>query len=768
MDQSDLRQWEQRCIQEEPPACTAACPLHVDARAFITRVGQGRWREAWQVLTRTMPLAGLLGRICDAPCQARCKRRDAGDAIRIGALERACVDQARENYRHMPLPSKSKRVAVWGSELSSLTVAWDMIRKSYGVTLFEAGQRPGAGLQSRHARILSDEMVITELAVLEKWGVRFETGAPLRTPAFFQQTIEAFDALYIGLDSIDSDQWPLTRNQDGTLAIAPGLFTTSDPKVFAGGLGPSTILQAAQGRWAATTMDRSLQKVSLTAGREKEGAYETRLFTSLKGVAPATAAAMTDAAKGCTAAEAVAEAARCLNCQCLECVKVCPYLEGFGSYPRKYAREIYNNESIVMGTRTANTLINSCSLCGLCETVCPQDFAMQELCLQTRRSMVEKGKMPPSAHEFALEDMAFSQGDDFLLVRHAPGTDRSSHLFFPGCQLCASAPDQVTALYTHLRDAIAGGVGLALGCCGAPAHWAGREEESRRIMTRWQAQWEAMGRPRLVAACSTCIQMFGVLWPQARVQSLWQTLESVGLPRTSGVASRAPLALHDPCTTRHIPQIQKAVRRIAHQLGATLTELPLARQETECCGFGGLMQNANPQIAREVVRRRANLSEHDYLAYCGMCRDNLAAAGKRTLHLLDLLFPDPRQPDPAARPRPGWSQRRENRARLKQTLLAKVWGETPPSGADYRGIVLVIPADVRRRLDERRILDEDIQQTIAHAEAGGPKLRHPATGRLRAACRPRHVTFWVEYAPHQEGFEVFNAYCHRMEVKGPA
>jgi len=76
----------------------------------------------------------------------------------------------------------------------------------------------------------------------------------------------------------------------------------------------------------------------------------------------------------------------------MECVKVCPYLERFGAYPRKYAREIYNNESIVMGVRQANKLINSCSLCGLCETVCFHDFAMRDLCLTARQSMVRRGQ----------------------------------------------------------------------------------------------------------------------------------------------------------------------------------------------------------------------------------------------------------------------------------------------------------------------------------------------------------------------------------------
>ncbi|MBT8340148.1 MAG: (Fe-S)-binding protein, partial [Desulfatitalea sp.] len=304
-----------------------------------------------------------------------------------------------------------------------------------------------------------------------------------------------------------------------------------------------------------------------------------------------------------------------------------------------------------------------------------------------------------------------------------------------------------------------------LGCCGAPAHWAGREAQSQEIIAFWQQQWEAMGRPRLIMVCSTCYQLFSVIWPQAPLQSLWEILEDIGLPQETGFQPVSPLALHDPCTTRHVPVIQAAVRRLLANRGIVTTELALGGAETECCGFGGLMQNANPRIAKEVLLRRADLSEHDYLAYCGMCRDNLAGAGKRTLHLLDLLFADVRQPDPAGRPRPGWSQRRENRARLKQNLLLKVWGQALAVGPDYRDIRLIMAPEVRQRLDQRRILDEDIQQTIAHAEAGGPKLRHPATGRLRAAYRPRHVTFWVAYAPHEDGFEVFNAYCHRMEVQ---
>jgi len=83
--------------------------------------------------------------------------------------------------------------------------------------------------------------------------------------------------------------------------------------------------------------------------------------------------------------------------------------------------------------------------------------------------MVEKGKMPPSVHEFALRDMAFSTSVAFAPARHQRGRETSSHVFFPGCQLSASLPGQVFQIYEHLQQRLKGGVGLILGCCGAPA-----------------------------------------------------------------------------------------------------------------------------------------------------------------------------------------------------------------------------------------------------------------------------------------------------------
>ena len=595
-------------------------------------------------------------------------------------------------------------------------------------------------------------MVAEEIRELSALGVEIRLNSPIHDKTFLADLRRGFDAVYLGLAGTAA----LRDENDGV--FARGSFQHGRPY--------SPVWQAAEGRWAATSMDRYLQKVSLTAGRERDGPYPTRLYTRTDGVIPLPAVQPLDPVLGYTPDETIREAGRCLQCQCLECVKVCAYLKHFGSYPKKYAREIYNNASIVMGSRQSNKLINSCSLCGLCEAVCPEDFAMQTLCLEARRDMVQKGRMPPSAHEFALLDMAFSNSSQFALARHEPGHKTSAAVFFPGCQLSASAPAMVKRVYAHLRQVFSGGVGLMLGCCNAPASWAGQEDLFQTEFSGLCDQWIALGRPEVIPACSTCSRIFQTHLPEAKIISLWQVLEEKGLPADLCVKDGRPLAVHDPCTTRHEPGIQQSVRSLLHQLGQPYEELELSRNHTECCGFGGLMKNANPDLAKTVVQRLSGQSAADYLTYCAGCRDNLAASGKRAVHILDLIFPDAAAPDPGARKRPGWSLGQENRIRLKEELLNELWQEGFRKMDDHEKIVLNIPPEVQQILEERRILISDIRKVIHHAETTGETLFHPATGHAMAAFMPYKTTFWVEYSVSGSGFTLHNAYSHRMEVAG--
>ncbi|PKN31172.1 MAG: 4Fe-4S ferredoxin, partial [Deltaproteobacteria bacterium HGW-Deltaproteobacteria-20] len=114
MDQKELREWEGKCIQEEPPGCKAGCPLGVDARAFAQSMAKGDPGAARAVLEKSMPLAAITARLCEAPCEGFCVRGDLGGAVALGGLERLCIRETQPKGRLLRLPARPRKVAVLG------------------------------------------------------------------------------------------------------------------------------------------------------------------------------------------------------------------------------------------------------------------------------------------------------------------------------------------------------------------------------------------------------------------------------------------------------------------------------------------------------------------------------------------------------------------------------------------------------------------------------------------------------------------------------
>ena len=107
----------------------------------------------------------------------------------------------------------------------------------------------------------------------------------------------------------------------------------------------------------------------------------------------------------------------------------------------------------------------------------------------------------------------------------------------------------------------------------------------------------------------------------------------------------------------------------------------LSQNKTTCCGFGGLMTFANKEVSIRAIDRRINESQHPYLVYCAMCKDRFSWRSKETFHILDLIYGGIFGEDYGrlnTKKNIGFSQKRENRAKLKQKMLKELWGEHMP------------------------------------------------------------------------------------------
>ena len=783
MDQAELHALEDRCVQDRPPACTAACPAHMDVRGMMSAVADGRLADASALLHKAIALPVAVALTCDQPCRPVCVRGEHGDALLVRAIERACLALPATAVRVRRPPARKGSVAIVGGGLTGIVAAQELATRGYRVTLLEASSRLGGrvwdALTEPSAKAVIAATVTSQAAALEAELARAVADVTL----CLDSPVAAADVTALRGEN-DATVLAFGVDTSGGLASVLGsdgadraTGATAIQGLFAGGslARPGSVWSAvtsvADGHSLAVSVRRYLEGVSLTAGREGEGADRSSLHVDRSKVENVAAVAPIDPQGGYDAAEAQREAQRCLQCSCLECVKACVFLQRYGSYPKQYVRQI-NNSLILspgMGYRASKTMIDSCTLCGLCAAVCPNDLDMGDVCLNARRELVEKGCMPPAVHDIALHDMEQANGVEFASIRHQPGTAASAFAFYPGCQLPASRPREVRAAYEHLVDRLEGGVALMLGCCGAPAAWAGREPLAASTLDRLRASWDGLGRPRLILACPSCQKTLADYASDIATVSLWEVLDDVGLPSVPGAGAEGgrtarTIAVADSCAARDTPAVRAAVRSLIARAGSAVVELPLSGERTECCGYGGLQVIVDRQLSEAVVARRVTEDPHDYLAYCAMCRDLFARGGKRTWHLVDLLFGGATASDPAL-PGPRLTERQRARAQFKRDLMQDLWCEDGAPGTGGGSMRLEISEEMRQKMDDELISEDALTAVVEASEQSGRRLVDSSTGHRLAHARQRFVTLWVEYSTvGQDRFVIHDTYSHRIEI----
>ena len=741
ISKEEIEAMAERCVHDEPPFCSAACPLKLDARAFLEAAGAGNFKKALQLYEKIAPFPLVLSAGCEAPCECKCRLGEVGDAVALRAVEEAVA-------RYGPVSKlggvfrmkKKKTVAVLGGGLFALFLAGELEKKAYPVTVFcEEG---GAGDWLRAAApFLDEEAFALEAKRLKGKDVQFGFGCSFDA-AFLEEKRQGFDVLCAS--------WELAQRLLPGVESAPALMFAEKERLVT---GPSAgVLDAAfAAKRAALTVDRLAQNLDPRNTRGQEGAVESRLYTDLS--AATERKRVEPGGERYTKEEAQREAARCLQCRCEECLKSCAYLAHYKKHPGLLAREIYNNTQIIMGDHPLNKAMNACALCGQCTVVCPNGFDMAHVCRLARQNMVSTDKMPLAPHEFALMDQLFSNGEAFLR-RPQPGYKRCRYVFFPGCQATAIAPETVKAAYLDLCARLEGGVALLLGCCGAITDWAGRVEMSEQTRYFLDREFSILGDPTVIVGCPSCKKELET-HEGLHISGIWDVLLELGLPE-GGHKLERPAALHDSCGARGDKDTQEAIRALCAALGCELLDTPDSGDRSHCCGYGGLTAYANREVAEELTASCLTQGEAPYISYCMACRDRFARQGHESKHLLELIY------GTDASDAPDISEKRRNRLQLKNELLRDVWQEEAmEKKLDYS---LTYEGEARELMDRRMILTEDVIAVLDAYRSTGEAIRDE-DGLLVARARLGNATFWVKFAEDEGGYHVYRAWSHRMKVE---
>ena len=192
-----------RCLNCKHMPCVTGCPVNIHIPAFISKIKEGDFEGAYQIISQSSSLPAVCGRVCpqETQCEAKCVRGIKGEPVGIGRLERFVADW-HNTYASWevdrPAPNGHK-VAVVGSGPSGLTCAGDLAKKGYSVTVFEALHTAGGVLVYGIPEFrLPKEIVKKEVDTLKALGVEMQTNVVIGKTLTIDELFEdGFEAVYV-------------------------------------------------------------------------------------------------------------------------------------------------------------------------------------------------------------------------------------------------------------------------------------------------------------------------------------------------------------------------------------------------------------------------------------------------------------------------------------------------------------------------------------------------------------------------------------------
>lgn len=192
-----------RCLNCKNKPCVSGCPVSIDIPAFISKIKEKDFLEAFKIISRSSSLPAVCGRVCpqETQCEHKCMRGLKGDAVSIGYLERFVSDWYRENQKGSlkKVPQNGHKVAIIGSGPAGLSCSGELAKKGYNITVFEALHTIGGVLVYGIPEFrLPKTIVENEIKNLTDLGVKFETNTVIgKTLSISDLFEDGFESIFI-------------------------------------------------------------------------------------------------------------------------------------------------------------------------------------------------------------------------------------------------------------------------------------------------------------------------------------------------------------------------------------------------------------------------------------------------------------------------------------------------------------------------------------------------------------------------------------------
>ena len=314
---------------------------------------------------------------------------------------------------------------------------------------------------------------------------------------------------------------------------------------------------------------------------------------------------------------------------CGKCVKECGFLEKYGT-PKEIA------DSYDSGKKEVQVMPFECSLCRLCDAVCPLGINPSMMFLEMRREAVDRGAGAFPEHTALLDYEQRGMSKRFTWYGLPKGCRT---VLFPGCAMPGTRPARTQELFETLRKQDTT-IGIVLDCCGKISHDLGRERFFRAMFEEMRNYLLSQGVREVLVVCPNCHDIFSRYGEGLNIRTVYEALpENI----VSGASKSHDIVIHDPCGVRFHKDAHAAVRRLVGMAGVASREMDHSGERTLCCGGGAGVNVLSPELAdRWLERTWKEAGDRRIVTYCCGCASRLNSKAA-AVHALDVLC----EPEPA-------------------------------------------------------------------------------------------------------------------------